>query len=154
MMLRASLLVAALLLAGCAQTGEGIGPLRSAGPRDPYLREFADTLSPQYNRTFPFPVDAGASSVNLTITLHLRSGGLAPGNATPAAITVTLLDPSGAPRGEEQLDPSRTLAYVQLERPLAPGTWRVQVAGSGGALDAQGVQVSTGFVVGVAVAYR
>jgi hypothetical protein len=150
---RALLVLLALASAGCASPGGGLGSLRGDARHDPYLREFQDALTPQYNRTYSFPVDAGASAINVTASLGTRSGGVLPGEDAPGSITVTLLDPRGQARGQEQLDPTRTAATLLLPGPLAPGTWHVQIVGSGGTIDAQAAQVSTVYAVSVGVAY-
>lgn len=150
---RAVLVLLVAALAGCTGAGDGLGPLRGDAPHDPYIHEFRDALSPQYNRTYAFPVDAGAASLNLSSALSMRSGGVLPGQDAPASLTVTLLDPAGQARGEQRLDPGQTRASLLLPRPLAAGAWHVQVVGTGGALDAQAAQVSTVYAVDVTVRY-
>lgn len=150
---RAVLVLLVAALAGCTGAGDGLGALRGDAARDPYIHEFRDALSPQYNRTYAFPVDAGAASLNVSSALAMRSGGVLPGQDAPASVTVTLLDPAGQARGVETLDPTQTNASLLLPRPLAVGAWHVQVVGSGGSVDAQAAQVSTVYVVDVAVRY-
>ncbi|GEM_PF-5101506 len=151
---RALLVLAALALSGCAGAGSGLGPLRGGdGARADYVRGFHDALTPQYNRTFSFPVEAGARALNVSAGLLTKSGGVLPSQGTPAAITVTLLDAAGAPRAKADLDVAHPNGTLLAAAPLAPGTWHVQVVGTGGAFSAQGVDVSTSYALRVTVAY-
>ena len=153
MMERAVLVLLVVALAGCAGAGDGLGPLRGAAPRDAYAREFHDALAPQYNRTYSFPVDAGATALNLTGGLATRSGGVLPADGTPATATLTLLDPDGAPRGQARLDAAHPSATLLLAQPLRAGAWHVRVEGNGAAVDAQAAQVSTVYALGLTVSY-
>jgi hypothetical protein len=151
---RALLVLVALALSGCANAGDGLGALRGGNAsRTDYVRDFHDALTPQYNRTFSFPVEAGARVVNVSAGLITKSGGVLPAQGTPASITVTLLDPAGAPRAKADLDAAHPNGTALAAAPLAAGTWHVQVVGTGGNLDAQAVDVSTSYALRVGVAY-
>jgi hypothetical protein len=147
-------LLAALLLSGCASVSDGIGgSLRDRNPpRDPYITQHRDSLSPDYNRSYSFPVDAGAKLVNVTISLDTRSAGLLPGEKNPATASVVLLDPLGAVIGGARLDAQQPTATLRLAR-AEPGTYFVQVAGRGASIASQGAELSTDYVLAIEVDY-
>lgn len=142
----------AAMAAGCAQVGTDVGLLRDTSPRAPYYAEHRDALAPQYNRSWPLPVDTGAKDVLVNASLELRSGSLLPDDKTPAAITVTLLDPSGAALGAADLDPAHPAASFHV-KPKAAGAYALVVAGSGPAADAQAAQVRAAYVIAAQIAY-
>lgn len=150
---RLALALLALALAGCSGPGQGLGPLRGGdASRADYVHDYHDALSPQYNRTYSFPVEAGAKLVNVSAGLVTKSGGVLPGQGAPAHVTVALLDPAGLPKAKADLDLAQPNGTVLFQAPAA-GQWHVQVTGTGGALDEQGVAVSTSYEMRVAVGY-
>lgn len=138
--------------AGCAQVGEDVGLLRGPAPHTPYYVEHRDALVAQYNRSWPFPVDPGATSVVVNVTTEFRTGGLLADGPTPAAVTVTLVDPAGATLAESKLDPANPAATLRAT-PRAPGDYAVRVAGSAPSADAPTTQVRTTYLLSVEVGY-
>lgn len=141
MILRAALLGILVLAAGCAAPAPKLHRLGDAEGFSPYYHAYRDDVTRGYNRTFAFPVEAGAARVNATVALHMRSGGVIPGGVAPGVLDVVLRDADNATVSSARLDAASPNATFLVGAPHV-GTWRLTLAGDGLGADGQMTEVA------------
>ena len=146
-------LVLPALLAGCTGEDGAFGFQRADAVLEPYFHEYREIVAGSHAKLFDVPVDATPNVVNVTILLDPRTNGLPVPDASPAQLTVRLLDPSGAPVREATLD-TRTPAASLVAEDLAPGLYKVEVEGIGVSQDLDGQTYGSGYVVTIDILYE
>jgi hypothetical protein len=153
-MRRAALLAlaCALALAGCTQK---LDALRGGGGApEPYYKEYRDSVAAQQDKAYDVTLDEQARALNATITLLTRSGGVAPGAAPPAQLTLTLLAPGGDALSAATVDSQHPTASLVLDDPAERGVYKVRVAGLGiAAPSLTGESFGAAYILSVDVTY-
>lgn len=141
--------------AGCAELGDTLGSLRGDAPDVPlpWYDEWHDTVLPQHERAYDVPVDAGARLLNVTLALTMHDGGAGVPTVSPAALRLTVRDPTGAEVGVARADATTPRASVLIDAPGTPGTYRVTVQGVGLSETVDGAPVGAGYALTAEVLY-
>lgn len=120
-------------LAGCLSTLEGkLADVKSdPEPPAPFTTSFTDAVAPSHSKTYPFPVEEGATEVRADVALAM----IAQDQDLPVAfaqITISFRDPANAPVGESRtLDPRSPTGSIVLKDFTSFGEHKLVVTGNG-----------------------
>ena len=144
-----AVLLAALVLAGCASS-EKLDRLRGVETApEPYYKQYEEDVDASVDKTYAVDVKERATVLNATLALLTRSGGVASAAPSPAQLTLQVTAPSGAPAGTATVDAQRPAATVRLAPPAERGAYAVRVTGAG----VSGAELGASYVLALEVEY-
>lgn len=123
----------ALLFAGClSQPSEGLGRMRGdAGPPEPYFWEYRDRVETSHLKTYPVPVGARASALQVHVQLTAAGGDMLGQVPAFALLDVRLLAPDGSEVLTRQVDPQHPHVSLALTEFVQRGEYVLEIAGRG-----------------------
>ncbi len=125
-------IVGMMALAGFAGCLEQIIPGSGKEQHEDYSKKYEDWVaSPQYTKSYTFPVDEGAEKAIIGCKLEMAAGG-AP--FPPFAyVTFTVKDPSGAnvTGATLTLDPSKAEGTITISSFKSYGSYKLEITGYG-----------------------
>lgn len=144
-------LALALVTAGCT-AAEPLGLSDGDTPREPYYKDYRETVAPHTERAKLFPVEEGALLANVSMVLTQRDSGLPLPEAAPARVHFEVIDPAGRVLGADAVDARDPFATIVLSGPT-PGDWTVRLTGTGATGVFEDASYAAEYVLSVEVVY-
>lgn len=139
-------------LSGCTG-GEGLGLGGGADDeREPYYKEWRSFVDGSHLMVYDVPVEAGATTLNVSVVLDPRTNGMPLPDLVLARLDLSLSDPSGAPLLHAEVDVQHRSASLVLSEP-APGRYVVQVSGVGTSQEIDGTRYGDAYTLSAEVLY-